>query len=72
MYNEKYFQHATQHYMTKHKSVMERLEYMPVCPKCERLAIPDKGYKAEGIVYCPYCGYRGKTDLTYGIHVRNV
>ena len=43
----------------------------PVCPKCEKLAFRDKGYKAEGWSRCPSCGWHGKTvTLDEVIHER--
>lgn len=37
-----------------------RLLSLPICPRCERTGLRDKGWIANKIMACPHCGYRGK------------
>ena len=32
---------------------------LPICPKCERTGLRDKGWGLNKIMRCPHCGYHG-------------
>ena len=32
---------------------------LPICPRCERTGLRDKGWALNRIMSCPHCGYRG-------------
>lgn len=38
----------------------EVLLSLPICPKCERIGLRDKGWFKLKTMTCPYCGYHGK------------
>jgi hypothetical protein len=37
------------------------IKMRPVCPRCERWAMRDRGWRDRSLAHCPYCGWRGKT-----------
>ena len=43
---------------------IEKAKNNPVCPRCERVALRDKGYTENKIARCPHCGYHGRMDTT--------
>ena len=59
---ELYMNHGTQSSLIRlyAKQNREKLLSLPICPKCERVGLRDKGWAAEKIMKCPYCGYSGK------------
>jgi predicted amidophosphoribosyltransferase len=62
-----YMKHAQsdpmmQNYKTLVMNSRQRLFSLPVCPKCERAGLRDKGWTAQKVMYCPHCGYNGKSD----------
>lgn len=32
---------------------------LPICPKCERIGLRDKGWALHKTMVCPFCGYKG-------------
>lgn len=32
---------------------------LPICPKCERIGLRDKGWALHRTMACPHCGYNG-------------
>jgi hypothetical protein len=62
MLREKFMAHSTESPLIRLYARMdrERLLSLPICPKCERLGLRDKGWVAQKIMTCPYCGYHGK------------
>ena len=32
---------------------------LPICPRCERTGLRDKGWALSRTMICPHCGYRG-------------
>lgn len=59
---EKFMAHSTESPLIRLYARMdrERLLSLPICPKCERLGLRDKGWVAQKIMTCPHCGYHGK------------
>ena len=51
---------------TKGKKVMS----MPVCPKCERAGLRDKGWLLQKIMCCPHCGYKGPATHQVSAYLR--
>ncbi len=43
---------------------INKLADNPVCPRCEKVALRDIGYKEMKIATCPHCGYHGKMTVT--------
>lgn len=43
----------------------KRVLSLPICPKCERIGLRDKGWKEKMVMTCPFCGYNGTTDTVY-------
>jgi hypothetical protein len=39
---------------------------LPICPRCENIALRDKGWAAEGTIYCPVCGNRSSQRISLG------
>lgn len=37
----------------------KRILSLPVCPKCERTGLRDKGWGTNKMMCCPHCGYKG-------------
>jgi ribosomal protein L37AE/L43A len=62
MLREKFMVHSTESPLIRLYARMdrERLLSLPICPKCERLGLRDKGWIAQKIMTCPHCGYHGK------------
>lgn len=62
MLREKFMAHSTESPLIRLYARMdrERLLSLPICPKCERLGLRDKGWVAQKIMTCPHCGYHGK------------
>ena len=50
---------------------IEKLRDNPVCPRCERAALRDRGWAEEKIGHCPYCGHRGPMPITVGEYAEN-
>lgn len=50
---------------------MKRVNTLPICPKCERIGLRDKGWSEKMIMSCPHCGYHGATDTVYSEYVKN-
>lgn len=48
--------------------IINALAGQPVCPKCERLAFRDVGWKENRIATCSNCGWHGKT-VTYDEYI---
>jgi len=65
----KHFRHAVQDPLLatyiEAKPGMKRVNMLPICPKCERIGLRDKGWTKDRIMTCPYCGYNGTTDIVY-------
>jgi len=53
--------------LTAHQ-VITALGSQPVCPKCERLAFRDVGWKENRNASCANCGWRGQT-VTYDEYI---
>lgn len=65
----KYMNHATQAALIKMFQAQnqgingeKKLLALPVCPKCERVGLRDKGWTDHKIMKCPHCGYSGKAS----------
>jgi ribosomal protein L37AE/L43A len=52
--------------------VKGRIFNLPLCPKCQKPAFRDKGYKAQGIVQCTNtgCGWKGPIEKTNTVQAR--
>lgn len=65
----KHFKHATSDGMVAmylgDRPGMKRMNSLPICPKCERIGLRDKGWLENMVMCCPHCGYQGKTDTVY-------
>ena len=48
--------------------VINALSSQPICPKCERLAFRDEGWKERHIARCANCGWHGQT-ITYDEYI---
>lgn len=58
----KYMEHATSDPLVKfymNNAGDKLILSLPICPKCERLGLRDKGWKLNRIMTCPHCGYHG-------------
>lgn len=58
----KYLNHAMSDPLVKFymsNSGSKQLLSLPICPKCERLGLRDKGWALYQNMTCPYCGFRG-------------
>jgi hypothetical protein len=66
---KKHFKHATSDGMVSaylgDRPGMKRVNSLPMCPKCERIGLRDKGWLEKMSMTCPHCGYRGPTDMVY-------
>lgn len=73
----KYLKHGTssdliKFYMDQGSST--RIMSLPICPKCERIGLRDKGWALNKTMKCPFCGYSGvathqlSTYLDEGYH----
>lgn len=62
---EKYMEHSTQSPLVQlyANQARERLLSLPICPKCERIGLRDKGWARFKTMACPHCGYRGKATI---------
>lgn len=60
---ERYLDHSTdssmQRFYMSHQSGRKRLYSLPICPKCEKAGLRDKGWGANKNMVCPGCGYHG-------------
>lgn len=65
----KHFKHAIQSRMVAgylgNNNGMTRVSILPICPKCERIGLRDKGWFEYKNMACPFCGYTGPTDTVY-------
>jgi hypothetical protein len=57
----KYFNHGfsnpmLQQYANEGANVL----VLPICPKCERIGLRDKGWALHKTMACPHCGYNGR------------
>lgn len=55
-------------------SVRERVDYLPICPQCERPALRDtRKYDPvqAGYITCPECGYHGPGTHPVKYHIEN-
>jgi predicted RNA-binding Zn-ribbon protein involved in translation (DUF1610 family) len=46
------------------EQLLKEYGHLPVCPKCERPAWRDKGWKEEKRIQCNHCGYSGTSTVT--------
>ncbi|MCK9444970.1 MAG: hypothetical protein M0Q14_10650 [Tissierellaceae bacterium] len=60
---DKYLEHARQSQMIAINKTRKEMLELPVCPRCERIGLRDKGWKAYKIMACPYCNYEGPTSV---------
>ena len=70
--NEKYLKHILDNPVFTRPDVRSRVFALPVCPKCERPLLRDKGFQERGIATCIHCGYSGPSSRTVGIHAKEV
>lgn len=72
---EKHFKHATADGMVAmylgDRPGAKRVHSLPICPKCERIGLRDKGWKENMIMTCPFCAYNGPTDTVYSEYMRD-
>lgn len=74
---EKYQKHAEQNPLIKFaKAQQQHTPSLPICPKCERIALRDvrdereirSEYEVEDVrrlpITCPQCGFHGYTTVT--------
>ena len=47
-----------------------KLMSLPICPKCERAGLRDKGWALSRIMCCPHCGYRGPTTHQLSAYIK--
>ena len=43
---------------------------LPICPKCERIGLRDKGWVTHKIMRCPHCGYNGKATCKFSAYLK--
>lgn len=70
----KFLEHATSDSMIKFygANAGESLFLsLPICPKCERLGLRDKGWATQSIMKCPYCGYHGTTRYQLSSYMKD-
>jgi len=48
----------------------QKLLSLPVCPKCERTGLRDKGWAEHKIMTCPHCGFKGKATHQLSSYLR--
>jgi hypothetical protein len=65
---ELYDKHATENKLLQAFVMRSNspLRDLPICPRCERIGLRDKGWSEKHIMTCPQCGYSGPTTKTYG------
>ena len=70
---ERYMEHAKSELVTKFPSVRRRMLDLPVCPKCERIALRDTrpGDPQRRYITCPVCGYHGPSTIAAKIFIRD-
>jgi ribosomal protein L37E len=71
-----YLRHAEQNkWLGKSKMTEGQLlkEYgdNPICPRCERPAFRDKGWKEKKQMQCNHCGYSGTATMTVREYMQN-
>lgn len=77
----KYLKHAMQNKLVKFYQQYTNVIKLPVCPKCERIAMRDaKSYEVRAeyemgdvrrtSVTCPHCGFHGYTSKTTDMYVK--
>lgn len=51
--------------------VIPRMLELPICPKCGRPMLRDKGWATQGVAQCVHrsCGWHGPTDKTYTLEM---
>lgn len=70
--NLKYLRHALQNPMVNNHLIGRRVLELPVCKKCERVALRDAGPDGKVWVRCPQCGYHGPGGPSLKVHAREV
>lgn len=73
-YRKQHFMHATSDQMIAMYLAdtpgRKRVNILPVCPRCEKLGLRDKGWNEKAIMTCPHCGYSGPTDIIYSEYAK--
>lgn len=73
-YKKQHFLHATSDQMIAQYLVdspgRKRVNILPICPKCERIGLRDRGWNEKAIMTCPHCGYSGSTDIIYSEYAK--
>jgi predicted RNA-binding Zn-ribbon protein involved in translation (DUF1610 family) len=65
---DKFKQHATSHpWIGTKQSYVQH----PVCPRCEKIALRDKGWAANRMCRCPACGWSGQSQLLLKEYINN-
>lgn len=70
---QKFFKHMIKDPLIHQcKNVMNRVMQLPICPKCERVALRDtrKGDPERRFITCPVCGYHGRFTHTAKVHMQ--
>lgn len=63
---EKFKAHATSHpWIGKDPAYNDH----PICPRCEKIALRDKGWHTNRVVRCPACGYHGVSTVRLKAYV---
>jgi hypothetical protein len=44
---------------------------LPICPRCERIGLRDKGWLERRIMRCPFCDYSGPAQCSLLEYVRS-
>ena len=57
-YLEHTFSDPTIQFYTRNGGERQLLS-LPICPKCERTGLRDKGWALYKTMCCPHCGYKG-------------
>jgi predicted RNA-binding Zn-ribbon protein involved in translation (DUF1610 family) len=57
----KYLDHGISNPLVKFYADMKSTNVLtlPICPKCERVGLRDKGWALYKTMKCPHCGYTG-------------
>ena len=43
----------------------------PICPRCEKVALRDKGWERNRIARCPSCHWSGRAEVLLNEYVEN-
>lgn len=68
---DQYKRHASSHpWIGNRGGAKAHIEH-PVCPRCEKIALRDKGWQSNRMARCPACGWSGRATTLLNEYIQD-